>query len=175
MQLDQRQMRVYNVSMPSNPTMPAMPPEMPLRKFRLALGLTTSEAGQYAGVSRKTWEAWEAGEVAGKAAPTSAVVLVYSKLERICDADKRNDPSAAAREIVVVLKTVDHVIGYQVPIDSVASDNFMGVEDGTEPGTAVIKSMAVAWGTGRPYAHRTTYVKADNAHVERFAIRHTPL
>lgn len=149
-----------------------MTPEMPLRKFRLALGLTTSEAGQYAEVSRKTWEAWESGEVTGKPAPTAAVVLVYSKLDRICDADKRKKQGVPAREVVIVLKTVDHNLNYQVPIDSVASDNFLGIDPGPQPGTAVIKSMAVAWGTGRPYVHKTTYFEADNEHVARFASRH---
>jgi DNA-binding XRE family transcriptional regulator len=149
-----------------------MTPEMPLRKFRLALGLTTAEAGQYADVSRKTWEAYESGEVAGKQAPTATIVLVYSKLERICDADKHNEPEAPRRDVVVVFKTVDPIIGYQVPIDSVASDNFLGIEPGVEPGTAVIKSMAVAWGTGRPYVHKTVYIELHNGHIARFAARH---
>lgn len=152
-----------------------MTPEMPLRKFRLALGLTTSEAGQYADVSRKTWEAWEAGEVAGKPAPAAAVVLVYSKLDRICDANKRNDPTAELREIVMVFKTVDHTINYRMPIDSVAADNFLGIEPGPRPGTAIIKSMAIAWGTGRPYVHKTVYVTADNQHIDGFIGRHLAL
>jgi len=149
---------------------------MPLRKFRLALGLTTVEAGKVANVTRKTWEAWEAAEAVGKPAPISAVELVYAKLERICATQHELAPDVPRPEIVPLFSLVGHRTRLQeLPIDAVAADHFLGVEPGAEPGTAIMKSLSLAWGTGRPTVHRVTYVVADNPQVETFAARNTPV
>lgn len=131
----------------------------PLRKARLALGLTTTEAGQYVHVTRKTWEAWEAGEVNGKAAPRAKVELFFTKLNNI------GESRDMGRMVVVFLE--DPVTGFQQPIDVVASDNYLGLED-----DCIIKSMAIR--DGRPYVHRTKFDPAHNNHVIDFCNEHDP-
>lgn len=86
-----------------------------LRKARLALGLTTSEAGQYVHVTRKTWEAWEAGEANGKPAPIAKVELFFSKL---ADIGKNRDVGG----LVVVLAR-DPRTGLRTFIDVVSEAN----------------------------------------------------
>ena len=138
---------------------------MPLRKARLALGLTTSEAGQYVHVTRKTWEAWELGEVNGKPAPQAKAELFFSKLEKI-------GSNREGRTLVVVLLRDPHT-GYEQPIDVVADDNYLGYEQSSEAGAHVIKSLAIRH--GRPYVHRTQFLISDNRHVMEFCEKNTPI
>ncbi|WP_282808187.1 helix-turn-helix domain-containing protein [Hafnia alvei] len=130
----------------------------PLRKARLALGLTTTEAGQYVHVTRKTWEAWEAGEMDGKAAPAAKVELFFTKLNSI--GESRN------KGVMVVVFYEHPGTGFQQPIDVVAEDNYLG-RDGD-----IIKSMAIR--NGRPYVHRTKFDPAHNPHVVKFCNEHEP-
>jgi DNA-binding XRE family transcriptional regulator len=138
---------------------------MPLRKARLALGLTTSEAGQYVHVTRKTWEAWELGEVNGKPAPQAKAELFFSKLEKI-------GSNHGGRSLVVVLVRDPHT-GHEQPIDVVADDNYLGLEESSENGACVIKSLAIMH--GRPYVHRTQFLISDNRHVMKFCEKNTPI
>lgn len=138
---------------------------MPLRKVRLALGLTTSEAGQYVHVTRKTWEAWELGEMLGKPAPKAKLELFFSKLDKI-------GQSRSHRSLVVVLLRDPHT-GYEQPIDVVADDNYLGLEEGSNANVRVIKSLAIK--DGRPYVHRTSFVVSDNSRVMEFCEKNTPV
>lgn len=134
-----------------------MDTNQPLRKARLALGLTTTEAGQYVHVTRKTWEAWEAGEMNGKAAPVAKAELFFTKLNSI-------GKSRNMGEMVVVIKKCPETKIEEV-IDVVAADNYIGLEKGD-----TIKSMAIR--DGRPYIHRTKFIREDNKHVIEFCERH---
>lgn len=131
----------------------------PLRKARLALGLTTSEAGQYVHVTRKTWEAWEAGELMGKAAPQAKMELFVSKIQSI--GENRN---MGAMVTVLLRHTVS---GYEQLLDVVTEENFLGLENGN-----VIKSMAIR--NGRPYVHRTQFDPQHNLHVIKFCHEREP-
>lgn len=133
---------------------------MPLRKARFALDMTTSEAGQFVYVTRKTWEAWEADELLGKPAPIAKVELFFSKLTSL--GANRQRP-----EMVVVMLQ-DPQTKASIPIDVVAVDNFLGLEDG-----CIIKSMAI--NRGRPYVHRTRFDPTINPHVLDFCRRHKAL
>jgi hypothetical protein len=75
-----------------------------------------------ANVTRKTWEAWEAGELAGKPAPKTHAELFFAKLEQIRTAPEHLGPDDAPRELVVVFR-VDPGSRMRVPIDVVADDN----------------------------------------------------
>lgn len=124
----------------------------PMRKARLALGLTTVEAGQYVHVTRKTWEAWEQNEINGKSAPLAKTELFFAKLESIKKLTKDYG------KIIVVLGVQGNM---QFPIDVIAEDNYLGHEDNN-----VIKSMAIR--DGRPYVHRTKFDPTHNPHVVKF-------
>lgn len=132
----------------------------PLRKARLALGLTTSEAGQYVHVTRKTWEAWEAGELMGKAAPQAKMELFASKIQNI--GQNRN----MGAMVTVLLR--DSVSGYEQLLDVVTEENYLGLENGN-----VIKSMAISR-DGRPYVHRTQFDPKHNLHVIQFCHEREP-
>lgn len=131
----------------------------PLRKARLALGLTTTEAGQYVHVTRKTWEVWEAGEMNGKAAPAAKVELFFTKLNDIGKSHYRG--------CMVVVLYEHPETGFQQPIDVVAEDNYLGLENGN-----IIKSMAIR--NGRPYVHRTKFDPAHNPNVIKFCNENEP-
>jgi len=130
----------------------------PLRKARFALDLTTTEAGQYVHVTRKTWEAWEAGELNGKPAPKAKVELFFTKLESIGISRKLG-------QIVVVLLE-DEATKHQQPIDVVTAENYLGLENGD-----IIKSMAIS--NGRPYVHRIKFRPEHNPHVIEFCKKQT--
>lgn len=144
--------------------------DTPLRKARVLLGLTTTEAGQYVHVTRKTWEAWEAKEATGQSAPRAALDLFFTKIDSLVKRAATGTDPKEERELVVVLRR-DPPLGVEVPIDVVANDNYLG-NDKDAPGFHVIKSLAVDR-AGKPYVHRTRYVDAHNQHVLEFCSRHT--
>ena len=143
-------------------------PNTPFRKARLALGLTTTEAGQYVHVTRKTWESWEAKEAAGEPIPMRVLELFQAKLDTMIAKVRGEKPRGDYGELVSVLR-FDPVIGGDMLIDVVSSENFLG-NDPAKPGWHIIKSMAVKR-TGQPYVHRTLYEDARNAHVLKFCKR----
>lgn len=142
--------------------------QTPLRKARLALGLTTTEAGHYVNVTRKTWEAWEALEAIGKPVPRTPAELFFNKLENL------GLQKEGLRDFVVVLLE-DPATTIQTPIDVVASDNYLGFEDAQVIGQKIIKSMAIDRITGRPYVHRTMFDPKTNIHVMKFCDRNKSL
>ncbi len=144
-------------------------PNTPLRKARLALGLTTEEAGQYVRVTRKTWEAWEAKEAAGEQVPIRALELFHSKLEGLA-ASWRGERAAGERGELVVVVHFDPLLGGDRLADVVSSENYLG-NDPAEPGFYIIKSLAVRR-SGEPYVHRTRYEGARNAGVLKFCKQH---
>lgn len=137
----------------------------PLRKARLALGLTTSEAAHWVHVTRKTWEAWEIAEENGKPTPKAKAELFFSKLEK-----QGSSPLGGS---LVVVFFCDPITGHQQPIDVVSTENYLGTEAANEPGKRIIKSLAIE--KGRPYVHRTEYAIKDNEHVEKFCEKNTPV
>jgi DNA-binding XRE family transcriptional regulator len=139
----------------------------PLRKARSLLGLTTAEAGQYVHVTRKTWEAWEAKEAAGQPVPAAAMELFFSKLDALAKR-LRNDPTSGTERKLVVVFFRDPLSGADTPADVVSNENYLGnVQDPDDPDCYIIKSLAVDR-TGKPYVHRTRYVKEHNQHVLAF-------
>jgi DNA-binding XRE family transcriptional regulator len=146
--------------------------DTPLRKARLGLGLTTAEAGQYVRVTRKTWEAWEANEALGKPAPLAARELFFAKLDALYRHLVEHNLLQDQRELVVVVRH-DPLLDDDIPVDVVADDNYLGLEEGSA-GALVIKSMAIER-NGRPYVHRTPFDPTVNEHVLEFCARHNPL
>lgn len=143
----------------------------PLRKARLALGLTTAEAGQYVHVTRKTWEAWEAKEAAGQPVPPAALDLFCSKLDALAERLAKGSGTNERGQLVVVLHAHPGG-GADVPADVVSSDNYLGNDPTEISGFHVIKSLAVDR-LGKPYVHRTRYEDSRNTHVLSFCDRHT--
>lgn len=139
--------------------------QTPLRKARLALGLTTAEAGHYVHVTRKTWETWEALEANGKPVPKASTELFFTKLEQM-------GKQKGSRELVAIFFE-DPLSHQQSVIDVVADDNYLGIED-FPGGQKIIKSMAIDR-NGRPYVHRTVFDPRTNTQVARFCERHKPL
>lgn len=133
----------------------------PLRKARIALGMTTTEAGQYVYVSRKTWETWEANEMIGKNPPKAKVELFFEKLSNIGKSRDMGDIT------VVVWK--DPVTKVDYPIDVVTSENYLGFDEENK----IIKSMGIR--NGKPYVHRTQFSLQDNEHVLRFCKNNEPV
>ena len=120
-------------------------------RLRTELGMTTSEAAQYACVSKRTWELWEAGALP---MPDNVQELLRLKLDGM---------RPEKREVVMVLSEDG-----MTPIDAVASDTFCGLVQ-TTIGVYVISSLAVQRETNRPFVHRVTFHAGPNAHVIRAA------
>lgn len=143
----------------------------PLRKARTLLGLTTTEAGQYVHVTRKTWETWEAKEAAGQPVPAAALELFFSKLDDLAKRLREGPTYNPERELVVIFRR-DPVSGADTPADVVSNENYLGNDpDLKNPSFNIIKSLAVDR-TGKPYVHRTRYEKEHNPHVLKFCGRY---
>lgn len=137
----------------------------PLFNARIVLGLSTTEAGQYVHVTRKTWEQWEKLEMENKPVPKAKTELFFEKISKL---GKHTDYGS----LVVVFHTDSS--DRQVPLDVVAESNYLGLEEDNGK-SAVIKSMALDRRTGRPYVHRTKFYWSGNEHVRSFCETVKPL
>lgn len=137
----------------------------PLYNARMVLGLSTTEAGQYVHVTRKTWEQWEKLEMENMPVPKAKAELFFEKISKL---GKHKDYGS----LVVIFRTESS--GCQVPLDVVAESNYLGLDDDNGE-SAVIKSMALDRRTGRPYVHRTKFYWSGNEHVRSFCETAEPL
>lgn len=111
---------------------------------RLALMMSTSEAGQLVHVTRRTWELWESGRVP---MPLAKQELFASKLSGL---------SIGRNELVVIL--ADDGMSH---VDVVANDNFCGLRELAD-GNWQVSSLAVNRANGRPYVHRQPFNPEHN-------------
>ncbi len=116
---------------------------------RKLLKMTTADAGQLLGVTRRTWEMWESGKVA---MPFSKVELFLLKLQ-----GKRLSEGS----FIVVISP------QQTPLAVVAQSNFCGIEHVGDD-NYIIKSLMVDRVTGLPYVSRTRFNIDSNEHIIRY-------
>lgn len=129
---------------------------------RMALRLSTAEAGQLVGVTAKSWENWERRP--GMDIPESKFELFCLKVTGDwAKHQMRNDLDIddLQRKMVVVVKRTDYSV---IPITVLAGANFLSYQP-EEDGTAVIKSLAVNPVDFTPYVHSVRFEVVDNEHV----------
>lgn len=119
-----------------------------LFNVRVTLGLSTTEAGQLVGVTKRTWELWEAGK---NRVPSSRLELMRHKLEGYRPSE---------RELLVVVSEDN-----QRPIDVIANDTFLSLQALGVDGLYCISSLAIDVVTNRPYVKRQRFHQNFNQHV----------
>lgn len=121
---------------------------------RLHLNLTTTEAGMMVGVTKRTWEYWEAGV---RKMPSAAFELFLAKLDGSVRTNIKYDESYS----IVTIFAKDRV----TPIDAVSNQNFLSLTISESTDTAVICSLAVERGTGKRYKYSTAFSISANDRV----------
>lgn len=127
-----------------------------LRATRLALVLTTDEAGRLVGVTRRAWEHWEAGS---RKVPTAAYELFLAKAEGLVPSHLQDH----GRNVCVILSDDGNS-----HIDVVGSDNFLSWKYGKTQCTVVVDSWAYHPLHRLRYRHSTeASVRANPRLVDR--------
>lgn len=121
-----------------------------LFNLRITLALSTEEAGQLVGVTKRSWELWESGK---NAIPSSRLELLKHKLEGL---------RSEERELIVVVSDCG-----QRPIDVIADDTFLSLKRENESSESyyIISSLAIDQLTKRPYVKRQKFHTQVNQHA----------